>query len=435
MTNHRPLTVLEKRQIYQAKVDGKTIAEIAVMLGCSVACARKWWRCGRDYGLEGLQRRRRGRSQTGKLSQFDPQVATKALDFKQSYPKWGANRVILELEDTPELKGLPLPAASTLATYFKAVCPELLRRRRPKRSVPSQPTVAQGVHEIWQLDHQEGIRLEDGEVATICNVREPWAAAILTSRAFVVTTAKHWRKLTLAEVQAVLRRAFAEWQTMPHSVQTDNEPGLAGSPKDEFPSQLTLWLAGLGIKHQLIRPACPTDQAEVERTHQTMDGFAVHQLALANCETLQASLDKERRIHNERFPSRARHCHGLPPLAAHPQLHQHPRPYQLEREYDLFNLQYVADHLATYTFERQVSPSGQLSLGGISYYVGVKHKAVTAQVHFDAHSHQWLFTDKESGADLQRKPPKYFSVEYFTGLAKPAAPFQTAIQLSFPAFL
>jgi transposase len=70
MKNRQPLTVFEKERIYKAKQEGKTIAEIAVMIDCSTHCIRKWWRCGRDYGLSGLQKRRRGRSKKGKLSQF-----------------------------------------------------------------------------------------------------------------------------------------------------------------------------------------------------------------------------------------------------------------------------------------------------------------------------------------------------------------------------
>jgi hypothetical protein len=272
-------------------------------------------------------------------------------------------------------------------------------------------------------------------VVTICNIRDPFAAAVIASQAFIVTTAKHWRKLTIGEVQSVLRDAFAEWQTLPQVVQTDNEPGLSGSPKDVFPSLLTLWLAGLGIKHQLIRPSCPTDQAQVERSHRTMNGFAVHRLAQTDYDSLQASLDKEKRIHNERFPSRASNCQGRPPLVAHPELLLQLRPFCLDREYDLFNLQYVADHLATYLLERKVNVSGQVSLGGISYYVGSKYKGLTVQVQFDAVTHQWIFTDLETAVELQRKSPKHFSVEHFTGLEKPVEPAHMAIQLSFPALI
>lgn len=435
MENRQLLTVYEKRQIYEAKLNGKTLSEIATMIPCSISCARKWWRVGRDSGLMGLEHRRRGRSKTGKLSQFAPQIAISALALKRRYPKWGPNRVLIEMEDNSDLNKLSLPAPSTLATYFKEVCPELLLQKKKKRPTPNKPPQARGVHEIWQLDHQEGIKLDTGEVATICNIRDPYAAAIIASQSFIVTTVKYWRKLTLSEVRSVLRQSFVEWQTLPQVVQTDNETGLAGSPQVVFPSLLTLWLAGLGIKHQLIRPACPTDQAEVERTHRTVNGFAVHKLSQANHESLQASLDKEKRIHNERFPSRASDCQGRPPLIAHPQLLLQPRPYQDNCEFDLFDLQYVADHLATYMLERKVNASGQVSLGGTAYYVGSNCSGLTVRVQFDAGTREWVFADLETSVEVQRKMPKHFSIEYFTGLEKPTEKPKTAIQLSFPAFI
>jgi len=77
MSNRRPLTLLEKQRIYEAKLEGCTIREIAKRVGCSLACVRKWWRRGRDQGLSGLRERRRGRRKSGRLSQFDPRIAKK----------------------------------------------------------------------------------------------------------------------------------------------------------------------------------------------------------------------------------------------------------------------------------------------------------------------------------------------------------------------
>lgn len=392
-------------------------------------------RLGRDQGLNGLRETRRGRGKSGRLSQFDPLIVGKALELKQTYPKWGANRILIEFAGDEELQLLRLPAASTLAAYFKEVCPHLLRKQRDSNSKPTTPSQAGGVHEVWQLDHQEAVRLADGEVALICNVRDPYASAVIASRAFVVTTPQRWRKLTLQEVQFVLRQAFAEWQTMPQMIQTDNELGLAGSPGVDFPDRLTLWLVGLGIRHQFIRPGRPTDQGAVERTHRTMDGFAVHPQALTDCATLQTSLDKERRIHNELFPSRAGTCAGNPPLVVHPQLLHQPRPYRLEHEFTLFNLQSVADYLAAFTFERKVNSSGQISLGRTRYYLGQKYAGSLVVTCFNADTHEWVFTGSQSGVELMRKRPEQFSVEAFTGLQKPETLPAEAIQLTFPGFV
>ena len=40
--------------------------------------------------------------------------------------------------------------------------------------------------------------------------------------------------------------------------------GLGGNPSDPFPSWLSLYLAGLGIKHIFIRSHRPTDQPQID---------------------------------------------------------------------------------------------------------------------------------------------------------------------------
>ena len=55
MANRAPLSQVEKERIYRGKLAGHTLPDLAAEVGCSVECARKWWRIGRDKGLEGLR--------------------------------------------------------------------------------------------------------------------------------------------------------------------------------------------------------------------------------------------------------------------------------------------------------------------------------------------------------------------------------------------
>ena len=108
----------------------------------------------------------------------------------------------------------------------------------------------------------------------------------------------------------------------------------------------------LGRRASFIRPNTPTDQAQVERTHRTLDGFVGLPDPRLDLGQLQQRLDSEREQHNRWFPSRASDCAGRPPLLAHPEL-QHPRrPYRLEWERQLFDLQRVYDYLTTIPLER-----------------------------------------------------------------------------------
>lgn len=438
MSNRSPLTQAEKRHIYWGKQKGCTLVKLAAEVGCSLWCARKWWRVGRDKGLEGLRAPRRGRGSTGPLSHFDPRIAEKALCYKREHPRWGADRVLVELKNDPESTGLALPGRSRLSAFFKDRCPECVAARKPRVVRPPRPPDVTGVHELWQLDSQEGIRLNNGEIATICNIRDPVGAAMIASQAFSVKTELHWRKLEWTEVRGVLREAFTEWQTLPDGVQTDNELGLAGGPNDPYPGRLTLWLVGLGIKHRFTRPGCPTDQPHIERNHRTLDDFALNKEALTDLEHLQQALDRERHMYNHQFPSRASDCAGQPPLVAHPELLTRRRYFQPELELVLFDLQRVYDYLATFTFKRKVSASAQVSLGRRMYSLGKKlireREVESVLARFEPSQKQWVFLT-ETGEELVRRPPKDLGIRALTDLDPLATQVTQPVQLTLPCFV
>lgn len=413
---------------------GKSLQEIAAEKQISYACARKWWRRGRDQGLAGLQFKKRGRKAIGILSSFHAAVAEKRLEFKRSHPRWGANRVLLELSGMSEFAGMRLPSRSRLQAYFKQACPESVALWTKHKRVP-QPPKATAVHEVWQLDHQEGHRLEDGEIATVCSIRDPFGAAVIASQAFSVKTKQRWRKLTWKEVRQVLRIAFAEWGTLPDSVMTDNEMSLGGNPNDPFPSWLSLWLAGLGIKHVFIRSHYPKDQAQVERQHCTLDGFTFSQQDRQSIDTFQEALDKERSVYNHQFPSRASTCQQRAPLEVFPELLQPRRPYSTEWEPILFSMQRVYEYLATFTFERKVNSNGQVTLKGIHYTAGLAYAGKMIQVTCDAQEQLWVFSLQNQEGEMEeikRQPLADMTFENLTGLVENMPILASPVQLTLP---
>jgi transposase-like protein len=434
MAARTPLTTAEKERIYQAKVQGRSLAAIATELHCSPATVRKWWRVARDHGRTRLQQARRGRGATGILSRFAPQVTRRALKLKRDHRRWGPNRVLVEMRRDPFLCGLALPSRSTLAALFKAECPELLAARRPRLPPQSPPARPSAVHECWQLDMQESIPLQDDRLAAICTIRDPVGAAILVSQAFDVTSGQRGRKLTWQEVRLVIRTACTRWTTLPDALQTDNEVCLAGQPTDPLPSQLTLWLIGLGIRHQFIRAGTPTDQAQIERTHRTLDNFGGFLDERVDLATLQQRLDLEREQHNAWFPSRASDCRGRPPLLAHPELLLPRRPYQPLWERDLFDEQRVYEYLATIELERKVSSTGQIQLGGRSRSVGRAHVGQIVKLRCDQVAHEWVVTSAQ-GVELARLAVEGISVTELTGLTDEPPTVAAAIQLTLPCFV
>jgi hypothetical protein len=441
MNSRPPLTQFEKERIYRGKLAGRRLAEAAREIGCSLACARKWWRVGRKGGEVALRVKRRPRGRTGVCSHFDVRVVAEAVRLKREHAGWGADRIRVELAQKEGLVGLALPSRSRLAALFKVRCPECLASHQPRPPNPPRPLPASGVHEVWQVDSQENIGLQDGTIATVCSVRDPVGAAMIASRAFAVQTPHHWRKLTWMEIRGVLRQGFCEWGTLPEAVLTDNELVQAGNPQDRFPAPLTLWLAGLGIQHRFTRPGRPTDQSQIERNHRTLANWTQDAAGLASLTDLQQALDRERAQYNHDFPAQASGCQRHPPLQAYPQLLEPRRPYTLEQELTLFDLQRVFDFLAVFTFRRKVhQTTAHISLADLLYCLSRprmrQHQLKTVRVRMDPRVHQWVvFTDEDHPEELLRLTPRNLDVSSLTGLEPVSIPLAQPVQLLLPFWL
>lgn len=435
MERRTPLSVAEREQVYRDKLRGRTFSEIAADLACSIETVRKWWRKAQHVGRQGLQSTRYGRPPTGLLSRFSPSIITSALRLKRQNPRWGPDRVLVELRRDPALASLALPSRSRLALLFKAECPECLEPRRPKRSTRVSPARPTAVHECWQLDMQEGIRLDDGTIATVCSIRDPVGAAIVLSRAFDVTTPKGYRKLHWEDIRLVIRSAATRWGTLPDALQTDNEVCLGGQPADPAPSRLTLWLQGLGVAHRFIRPGRPTDQAQIERTHRTLDTFTGMLDGVANLERLQARLDAEVDCYNTVFPSRASKCHGQPPVIAYPELLRPRRAYKPEQERALFNEQRVYDYLGSIALERKVSSVGQIQVGRRLMSVGRSYAGQTVRVECAPARREWVVRSGD-GQEVARHPVQGLDAATLTGLPdQPAEPALPPVQHTLPCLV
>ena len=349
----------------------------------------------RDWRLIGTQARQ---ASPRDPLQFSSEVQRVCLDLKRAHKRWGANRVLFEMGNDPGLSGMKLPSRSRLYAYFRQHCPDCLNIWTKHKEVPP-PVRATAVHEVWQLDHQEGHRLADGSIATVCNIRDPYGAAMIASQAFSVKTEQRWRKITWKEVRSVLRIGFMEWQTLPNSVLTDSEMGMGGNPTDPFPSWLSLYLAGLGIKHNFIRSHQPTDQPQIERNHRTLDGLTEDEHSRRNLSNFQQALDQERYLYNHQFPARSPvivtvypRSKATPLCSPHGDLIcQNGKWYS-----SIFNGS--STFWPASPLERKVNRNGQVTLKGHHYTVGLAHKEKTIQVRLDPETLEWLFLERDEQA-------------------------------------
>lgn len=423
MTRRAPLTVEEKETIYFGKLVGERLEDLAVQVQCSYSCARKWWRIGRDGDVVALRQERPAECKTGALSRFDPLVAERALYWKQTYPRRGPDRILVTMAGDELLTGLKLPKYSALAAFFKEACPELLQKRRPR---PKSPPKAQRVHELWQMDAKEKIVLGDGVIVTVLQVREPVACVFLGCFAHAVQTEKHWRKLTLREIQSDLRVVFTEFG-LPLGLQTDRERVYGRPATEAFPTLFTLWLEGLGINHHLIRPGQATDQPHVERGHRTWNDWLMQPEPTPDLMTYRTELAQARYMHNEVLSSQAGDCQGRMPYQAHPEVRVPIQPFTSEVELLLFDLSRVDRFLARFVWQHKVTKSGQVSIGESVYYVGNTYGGKQVTVRFDPKVRLFVFTHPQTGKVLKRCPAKKLDVPTITGLEP-----EDVLQLSQP---
>jgi hypothetical protein len=263
--------------------------------------------------------------------------------------------------------------------------------------------------------------LNNGEQVNLCTVRDPVGEAVIGAYVFPAgPVGSKGTRVTLEQVRSALRTSFALWNTLPDEVQTDGEVVFIGQPQDSFPSRFTLWLRGLGVQHLVIRPGRPTDNAEVERCHRTVNDYAIVGHEDADLARLQEILDKAVHELNHELSSRAKGCDGLAPIKAHPELLKPRRAYQPDHELASFDLGKADALLASLSWKRKVGKQGQITLGKhhTRYSVGRSYARQQVLVRFDPKDRHVVFSEADApDEEIGRRPVKGLDVADLTGLA------------------
>jgi hypothetical protein len=380
-----------------------------------VGCVRYWCRRLRAGGTDHTHFHR---PSTGPLGRFLPRVCYVLLRLRLQHPHWGPASIHYHLSKRPSLKGARLPSGASIGRYLH----QWVRfRRPPHQGLPRErPSQLSTVHQRWQIDFKLGIGLRDGTRVNLHTVRDPVGEACLGAQVFPAGRTNQRRSnVTWEQVRAVLRTCFTRWGTLPAEVQTDGEPVLIGQASDPFPSFFTLWLKGLGIAHRVIRPGRPTDNAEVERCHRTVNDYGIVGNEKTSWQRLQILLDQAVYELNFELSSQAAGCHGQPPVVAHPELLQRPRPFQPEEELVHFDLQGVDAYLATFTWKRKVDRNGHITLAGrhVRYLVGRLYAGQEVWVRFDPRDRHYVFyRDETPDQEIGRQRTRGLEVNDLTGL-------------------
>ncbi len=407
------ITTLEDRhKIQQMVADGHSSKQIAEAMHLSISTVKKW----RSRIKKGQLASSMGRPKKGPLSSFAPDVADALTRLREAHPGWGPITLQLEL-------GGEVPSRASIARFLHEK--GFTRDYEPHAGV-AQPRVArtERVHQRWQLDAEGNRQIEGVGTVALLNVKDVHSRTYTGSYPALLKSTRSHPKTD--HYQMALRVAFTEFG-LPETIQVDHASVFYdNSNRSPFPTRMHLWLTCLGIDVYFSRVRRATDQAHVERMHQTMVAQAIEGQRFYDWEHLARRLSERRQVLNHFYPCST--LEGCAPLQAFPEARHSGRIYLPERETAQLDLNRAYQLIAEGTYFRRVSKDGTVSLGGQIYYLAQAKPHQQLRITFDQHSQSLIFhLDKEQ----LRKPIKGIDKQSLTGELWPYGPFP-CFQLPIP---
>ncbi len=420
MMLHTTLSHADRVALIERHLAGESLDQIAATMHVSFYTVRTYWRRYRDAGWDAIRPVRLGPPPTGPLGRAHPRVTYGLLRLKRQHRGWGVDKLRLELTRRPSLAGLAIPRRSALAAYLAQFGARLrVLRRRPTHhpAAPALPPTTQP-HQRWQMDFT-GTMVVAGGVGAVAPfmVCDTASGAPLAGIIHQVRSRGNRAGVSARTVQADLRQVFRVWG-LPDAVQMDHDSVFIGGTRLEWPGLVLLWLVGLGVQPIINRAARPTENAIVERHHQTWTAHVVVDQRYADGMALQAATDAAVRDRQQALPSRHRGCQGQPPAVAFPTLGQPRRTYHPDQEAAQFDLRRVDAYLAQWRWERVVDCTGKISLNNHSYLVGRAYAGQVVRVHF-APADRRCHCHVVGGAEIRQITIAAFSQAAILGVHRP----------------
>jgi hypothetical protein len=195
----------------------------------------------------------------------------------------------------------------------------------------------------------------------------------------------HWERVPAAEIQEMFRRVFTRWG-LPQAVRVDNGYPW-GTPRD-LPTELALWLIGLGVEVIWNPPAQPQKNPKVERCQGVADAWAEPHTC-GGPEELKERLAWACQTQRQEYPS----VYGVSRIESYPQLMVPRRRYQPSHEPQLWELARVDRWLAEGVWVRRVAKTGVISMYGHRRSLGRMYSGQAVMVRFDAEKRYWVVSD------------------------------------------
>ena len=381
----RTTTHAVRVEMIERHLAGESLAAIAEAIQLNLFTVRKFWRRYRQTGWDGLLAPAPGPPRPGPLAHAPARLKLRLLRLKRSHIGWGVDKLRLELARAPSLHDVRIPHRSALAAYLARFGARLRHPRHHPTQRPASPPVAPPIapHQCWQAD------VKGDEPVAGCALRvapflvcDTASGAPLGGQVHAIRSRGNRTGLGMREVQADLRLLFERWG-LPDTLRLDRDPLFVGSTRLEWPGTLLLWLIGLGVQPLINRAYRPTDNAIVERNHQTWYAHVLDGVAYPSLEAIQLATEQAFADRREHLPSRHPDCAGRPFLVAFPTLQRPRRHYRAVDEAQHFDLARIDAYLAEWRWRRMVDSSGQISLADRNYRVGVRYRGQSITIQFE----------------------------------------------------
>lgn len=198
-----------------------------------------------------------------------------------------------------------------------------------------------------------------------------------------------WNEVEPTQVQAALRRAFTAWGR-PQQLRVDN--GHPWGSKGDLPTDLALWLLGLGVGLLWNPPRRPQRNGVVERFQGVGKNWSEPQTC-SDAGELQRRLDELDRLQREAYPYQGQRSRW----EVFAGLAHSGRPYSRSWEEGHWSWEQMAGGVAQQPVPRRVDQSGRVSLYNRNVYVSKLHQGQTVYVHLDVVTREWVILDERGG--------------------------------------
>lgn len=350
-----------------------------------------------------------GRPASGSLSSFEAVVVQKVLELKMAHPGWGSKTIYSELSRDRWLSQYSIPKPSTIALFLKQK--GLNREYEAVHPLPNSKKVRSTFpHQVWQIDGQGACKVSGLGRINLINIKDIYSRIYCGS--LPVRARSHNGSPSGEEYQLALRLAFMEFG-LPDKLQADHAGVFyENKGKSPFPTRFHLWLISLGLDLIFSRKFRPTDQAIVERSHQTMSAQALQGHHYDTLLDLHRFCDKRRRALNFHLPCQS--TNNTPPIVAYPKARLSAKYYQWNAEKEMIQLERIYQYLKQGIWIRKVNKSKTCHLGGQWYYLksATIHSKVT--ITFCSDIQKLIFKDT-NGQLIDRQNIKGITHQYLMG--------------------